>query len=142
MGLVEAGLQESLPTRYQPSYHRRHILSLPILIRNLGLTAMAREHHAALARAETEDWGYPRLLRHLVETDANERLRRRLERLLKASRLPAGKTMAGVEPARLPAKGRRQLPTLLTGEFVRRGDNLLCFGLPGCGKTLFPGSVC
>jgi DNA replication protein DnaC len=117
-------------------------LSLPILLRSLGLTSMAREHDAALARAETEDWGYPRLLRHLVETEANERLRRRVERLLKASRLPAGKTMASVEPARLPDKVRRQLPTLLTGEFIRRGDNLLCFGLPGRGKTLFLAALC
>ncbi len=30
---------------------------------------------------------------------------------------------------------RRQLPTLLSGELVRRGDNLLCFGLPGRGKS-------
>ena len=48
---------------------------LPILLRSLGLTTMAREHDDALARAEAEDWGYPRLLRHLVETEANERLR-------------------------------------------------------------------
>ncbi len=34
-------------------------------------------------------------------------------------------------------KVRRQLPTLLTGELVRRGDNLLCFGLPGRGKSHF-----
>ena len=46
-------------------------LSLPILLRSLGLTTMAREHDEALARAETEDWGYPRLLRHLVETEVN-----------------------------------------------------------------------
>ena len=85
--------------------------SLPILMRSLGLTTMAREHDAALARAETEDWGYSHLLRHLIETEANERLRRRVERLLKASHLPAGKTMASVEPARLPDKVRRQLPT-------------------------------
>ena len=112
-------------------------VALPILMRSLGLTTMAREHDDALARAEAENWGYPHLLRHLVETEANERLRRRVERLLKASRLPASKTMASIEPARLPDKVRRQLPTLLTGEFIRRGDNLLCFGLPGRGKTLF-----
>jgi DNA replication protein DnaC len=47
------------------------------------------------------------------------------------------KTLAQVNEERLPEKVRRQLPTLLTGEFIRRGDNLLCFGLPGRGKTLF-----
>lgn len=32
---------------------------------------------------------------------------------------------------------RRQLPTLLEADFVRHGDNLLCFGLAGRGKTHF-----
>ena len=36
---------------------------------------------------------------------------------------------------RLPEKIRRQIPTLLEADFVRRGDNLLCFGLAGRGKT-------
>ena len=116
--------------------------TLPILLRSLGLTTMAREHDDTLARAEAEHWGYPRFLRHLVETEANERLRRRVERLLKDSRLPAGKTLASLDQARLPDKVRRQLPTLLTGEFIRRGDNLLCFGLPGRGKTLFLAALC
>ena len=116
--------------------------TLPILLRSLGLTTMAREHDDTLARAEAEHWGYPRFLRHLVETEANERLRRRVERLLKDSRLPAGKTLASLDQARLPDKVRRQLPTLLTGEFIRRGGNLLCFGLPGRGKTLFLAALC
>ena len=116
--------------------------TLPILLRSLGLTTMAREHDDTLARAEAEHWGYPRFLRHLVETEANERLRRRVERLLKDSRLPASKTLASLDQARLPEKVRRQLPTLLTGEFIRRGDNLLCFGLPGRGKTLFLAALC
>jgi DNA replication protein DnaC len=116
--------------------------SLPILLRSLNLATMAREHEAALARAEAEDWGYARFLRHLVETEANERLRRRVERLLKESHLPASKTLASVDSAHLPDKVRRQLPTLLTGDFIRRGDNLLCFGLPGRGKTLFLAALC
>ena len=37
--------------------------------------------------------------------------------------------------SKLPDKVRRQLPTLPSGELVRRGDNLLCFGLPGRGKS-------
>jgi len=88
-------------------------------------------------RAEAENWGYVRYLKRLLEEECNERLRRRMERLRKHSGLPAGKTLAQVNEERLPEKVRRQLPTLLTGEFIRRGDNLLCFGLPGRGKTLF-----
>ena len=37
----------------------------------------------------------------------------------------------------MPAKVRRQLPTLLEGGFVERAENLLVFGLPGRGKTHF-----
>ena len=53
------------------------------------------------------------------------------------SGLPAGKTLGVVNETRLPEKVRRQLPSLLTGKFIRRGDNLPTFGLPGRGKTLF-----
>jgi hypothetical protein len=31
----------------------------------------------------------------------------------------------------------RQLPALIDGDFVDRGDNVLAFGLPGRGKTHF-----
>ena len=109
--------------------------SLPILLRSLGLTVMAREQEQSIARAEAENWGYRRLLLHLTESEANERLRRRIERQLKDSGLPPGKTLATLDQAKLPDKVRRQIPSLLDGEFIRRGDNLLCFGLPGRGKS-------
>ncbi len=35
----------------------------------------------------------------------------------------------------MPAKVQKQLPALCEGGFVERGDNVLCFGLPGRGKT-------
>jgi DNA replication protein DnaC len=103
----------------------------------MGLTTAARLHGEMMERAETENWGYTRFLHRLLEEESNERLRRRIERLRKHSGLPANKTLGTVNEARLPEKVRRQLPSLLSGEFVRRGDNLLCFGLPGRGKTLF-----
>ena len=110
---------------------------LPLLLRGLNLPHAAREHAAALARAEAENWGYRRFLLHLVEGEANERLRRKIERQVKESGLPGGKTLGTLDETRLPEKVRRQLPTLLDGELVRRGDNLLCFGLPGRGKSHF-----
>ncbi len=104
-------------------------------LRSLLLTTMAREHEDVMARAEAENWGYRRCLGHLVENEVNERLRRRVERQLKESGLPSGKTLEALDEKKLPDKVRRQLPTLLSGELVRRGDNLLCFGLPGRGKS-------
>ena len=76
-----------------------------------------------------------RYLHHLVELEVDERRRRRIERLLKASELPADKTLATLDSEQLPPKVRQQLPTLCEGGFVERGDNVLAFGLPGRGKT-------
>jgi DNA replication protein DnaC len=104
-------------------------------LRSLLLTTMAREHEDVIARAEAENWGYRRFLGYLVENEINERLRRRVERQLKESGLPSGKTLEALDEKKLPDKVRRQLPTLVSGELVRRGDNLLCFGLPGRGKS-------
>jgi len=108
---------------------------LPLLLRGLNLPTIAREHAEVLARAEAKNWGYRRFLLHLMETEAGERLSRRIERQIKESGLPGGETLGTLDPARLPEKIRRQLPTLLDADLVRRGDNLLCFGLPDRGKS-------
>lgn len=111
--------------------------TLPMLLRAMRLPTIAREYPGALKRAETEDWGYSRLLTHLFESEAHDRLERKIARQLKGSGLPAAKTLEALDEKKLPEKIRRQLPTLLEADFVRRGDNLLCFGLAGRGKTHF-----
>lgn len=108
---------------------------LPLLLRAMRLPTIAREHDDAIRRAEAENWGYARFLSYLFEAEANDRLQRKIQRQLKESNLPAGKTIESLDEKKLPDKIRRQLPTLLEADFVRRGDNLLCFGLAGRGKT-------
>jgi DNA replication protein DnaC len=110
---------------------------LPLLLRSFGLTTMAGMWQESLARAEQENWGYERLVRHLCESEAQDRRERRTQRLLKAARLPDGKTLGNLNEKLLPAKIRRLLPTLLEGHFVERAENVLAFGLPGRGKTHF-----
>ena len=115
--------------------------TLPILLRALCLPTVAREHEKAIGRAEAENWGYQRFLQYLCEAEANERLQRKIERQLKEANLPKAKTLDVLDQKRLPEKVRRQIPTLLEAEFVRRGDNLLCFGLAGRGKTHFAAAL-
>jgi DNA replication protein DnaC len=105
------------------------------MLRDLNLTGVVAAHEEAAARAEKEGWGFERFLHHLVELELEQRRQRRLERVLKAAKLPAGKTLATLNQDLLPVKVRRQMPTLLEGGFVERGENLLAFGLPGRGKT-------
>jgi DNA replication protein DnaC len=111
------------------------VSTLPILLRSMRLSTIAREYDQAILRAEAENWGYQRFLSYLLEAEANDRLQHRIERQLKESNLPKGKTLESLDDKKLTDKIRRQLPTLLEADFVRRGDNLLCFGLAGRGKT-------
>lgn len=105
------------------------------LLRSFNLTTMAVMYAETLKTAEADHWGYRKFLQHLCENEAEERRQRRVARLLKHSGLPDGKNWGNLDESLLPAKVRRQLPTLLEGGFVERGENLLAFGLPGRGKT-------
>lgn len=115
--------------------------TLPILLRTLYLSTIAREYEKAIGRAEAENWGYQRFLEYLFEAEANDRLQRKIERQLHEANLPKAKTLDALDQKRLPEKVRRQIPTLLEADFVRRGDNLLCFGLAGRGKTHFAAAL-
>jgi len=111
--------------------------TLEMLLREFCLTTMAGRCAEMMQRAEAENWGYRKLLLQLCEAEAADRRERKRERLLRESRLPSGKTLGNLEEGQLPAKVRRQWPTLLEGTFVERAENLLVFGLPGRGKTHF-----
>lgn len=105
------------------------------MLKDLKLAGVGMMYEQAASRAEKEGWGFERFLRHLVEIELEQRRQRRLERVLKDAKLPTGKVLATLKQDLLPAKVRRQLPALIEGGFVDRGENLLAFGLPGRGKT-------
>ncbi len=109
--------------------------ALRLLLRSLKLPAF-QEHWAQVARqAEDGGWTFGTFLHHLAEVEVEERRQRRVQRHLKASQLPHGKTLATLDVDKLPAKVRRVMPRLCDGDFADRGDNVLIFGLPGRGKT-------
>lgn len=115
--------------------------SLEIILRSLGLHVMLREYAQIITQAERENWGYRRFLHHVVQCEAAARVSHKVKRLLDQSKIPGDFTLAALEPHKLAEKPRRLLPTLLSGDFVRRGDNLLCFGLPGRGKSHYVGAI-
>ena len=109
--------------------------TLSILLRALKLPGFVA-HWADLAKhAEKEGIGFEDYLRRLCEVEIDERQKRKTLRLLRESGLPKDKTLATLDQARLPAAVRKQLPTLCHGDFVKKAENVLAFGLPGRGKT-------
>ena len=75
------------------------------------------------------------LLLEVFEQEHSDRRGRRVERLRKASKLPPGKTMQTLVDARLPRPLAQKLRELASGGFLDRAVNVLCFGLPGVGKS-------
>jgi len=75
------------------------------------------------------------LLVEVFELEAQDRMERRIDRLRRTSRLPPGKTLATLDQARLPRPLAERLRALATGDFLDGAINVLCFGLPGTGKS-------
>jgi DNA replication protein DnaC len=75
------------------------------------------------------------LLAEVFELEAQARGERRVDRLRKASKLPAAKTFDTLDRARVPRPALLKIQELARSEFLDRGGNVLLFGLPGVGKS-------
>ena len=98
-----------------------------------NISTVAAELVARFERAGHTD-ALP-LLAEVFEMEAQDRLERRIDRLRRASHLPPGKTLATLDQARLPRPLVDKLRALCTGAFLDTAQNVLCFGLPGTGKS-------
>jgi DNA replication protein DnaC len=106
-----------------------------LLLKELHLP-MFREYYAQLAnQALQQEMSYSRYLYELALRECEVRRANKIERLVKASKLPLEKTLGTFDLKRLPLKLRQQIKILLEGGFVDRRENILAFGKPGSGKT-------
>ena len=103
------------------------------ILRDFKLHIAADELAPRLTEAGHEE-ALPVVL-EVLESEAQERLDRRRQRLLRASHLPPGKTFETFDRARLPKPLARRLESLAEGQWVEEGANVLAFGLPGVGKS-------
>jgi len=95
-----------------------------------------REYWEELIRIATkESMSYEEFLLGLLERERTLRHTRRIERLLKESKLPLDKNIDNFDLKRLPMKVTQQVKALLEGGFLNRKENILAFGNPGSGKT-------
>lgn len=75
------------------------------------------------------------LLAEIFEIEQQDRWERRVQRLLRAAKLPPGKRLETFDDSRLARPLARQIRELASGAFLEQAINVLAFGLPGTGKT-------
>ena len=104
-------------------------------LKELRLPTFRDGYEEEARKAQQESLSYERYLLELAQQECTDRRNHRIERDLKLSRLPLGKSLENFDLKRLPPKLVQQVRTLLEGSFLRRCENVLAFGNPGSGKT-------
>ena len=124
--------------------NRSHDLRQRILeyFQTLRISVSADELDAVLAEAEKQQWNPLELLAHVFGPQADLRRQRAIERRIREARFREPVTLEGFDwDFNAPAIDRRLIETLATGEFIRRGDNLVIAGQSGVGKSRILQSV-
>lgn len=109
--------------------------NLEAKLKGLLLTTFAVRYRELARQAEKEGLSHEAYLEALVEQEMTERRNRRVDRLLRDSKLPREKTLDTFDFSRVPSLPRTLVKSLSEGEFLDRSENVLVFGNPGTGKT-------
>src|SRR5438270_3997162 len=91
-------------------------------LRELRLPTIRSSYEELARQAARETYSYERFLLELCERECQERQGKRIERLLRQSRLPLEKSLETFDLKRLPAKIARQVQSLREGSFVDRKE--------------------
>ena len=109
---------------------------LTLILNDLRLPAIKQIWPDIAARADKEGWPAARYLAALAEHEIAERDRRRIERHLKAAKLPPGKTLDSFAFDAVPMISKAQVMAICAGDgWLEQGANLILFGPPGGGKS-------
>lgn len=113
-----------------------NIQSLPLLLKELRLTAIAKAWSSIAEKSIREAWEPAQFLAELCEIETNHRYENRLKRLLKESQLPTGKQLSQFDFSQIGGVTSQQLQQKIgRREWLTQGHNLMLFGASGLGKT-------
>ena len=119
-----------------------NVQSLPLLLKELRLSAMASAWQEVAHKAINEQWQPEEYLAELCEIEAHHRHEARLKRLLRESQLPTGKQLSQYEFNEISGISAQQVNQKTQNvDWVRRGHNMILFGASGLGKTHLAAAV-
>jgi DNA replication protein DnaC len=110
--------------------------TLPLLLKQLGLPTIYCHWEEFSEAAQEQSWTYPQYLKKLAELEVATRYQNRVQRHIKESKLPAGKTLdtfnfkaaKSINPAQIKALAENPA-------WVKKAENIIIFGPSGVGKT-------
>jgi DNA replication protein DnaC len=108
---------------------------LPLMLKQLNLSAMTNLWRDLSLQADQEGWGSAKLLESLCEFELQGRESRRFARHFKEANLPKGKTFSTYSFKHVPLNKTQILTMAEGGPWIQNGDNILIFGPAGVGKT-------
>jgi DNA replication protein DnaC len=109
--------------------------SLIRCLKELRLPTVRQCYEEQADKARKESITYEYYLAEVMEREREVRSHKRIQRMLRESKLPLEKSLDAFEIERLPSKLAVQVKALVEGSFVGRSENILAFGNPGSGKT-------
>ena len=113
-----------------------NLQSLPILLKELRLPAIAKAWPDMAIKAVKEDWEPEFFLAQLCELEVSHRQENRLKRLLRESELPTGKQLSQYNFSEITGVTALQFKQKANQlDWLRQGHNILLFGASGLGKT-------
>ena len=119
-----------------------HNASLPLMLKQLRLSAIKTQWQALAQKAITEHWAPDQYLAELCHIELLAREDKRLQQYLKDATLPAGKQLGSFDFSVLQGVTQVQVNQLIQQNgWVKTGGNLLVFGASGVGKTHLVSSI-
>jgi DNA replication protein DnaC len=104
-------------------------------LRQLRLPSFVRNYQVFATDAARNNLDYPRYLLALAEQEVAKREQNRIQKRVKAARLPVLKELADFDFSALPTLNKAQVIDLSRGEYIRKREPIVFIGNPGLGKT-------
>lgn len=111
-------------------------VTLPLLLKQLGLPMMYRHYEAKAEEASQQHWTYADYLSALSHLEVSSRRQKRIQRHIKEAKLPPGKTLDTFDFKITKSINAAQIQALAeNNSWVKQANNLVIFGPSGVGKT-------
>jgi DNA replication protein DnaC len=110
--------------------------TLPLLLKELRLSTIAKIWEETINTAQDKNWSYERCLAALCEREIASRYSKRIQRYIKDSKLPAGKTLATFDFKQTKSINKAHVTALAeNNSWIEKAENLILFGPSGVGKS-------